>query len=62
MVLYFISNQESPFYNSQTFIRILDFVQKNPRRCQMREKNGKLTLSFEQVGNIDKALKIISSF
>jgi len=60
MVLFFIGDQDSPFYNSPTFIGILDFVQKNPRNCQMREKNGKLTLSFGNVPSVELALERIS--
>ncbi len=59
MVLYFVSNQESSYYNSPTFVRILEFVQKHPRHCQMREKNEKLTLSFERIMSVSKALEIL---
>ena len=61
MVLYFVANQESPFYQSPTFVRILDFVQKNPRHCQMREKNNKLTLSFERITQVERAVEIVGS-
>ena len=61
LVLYFISNMDSPFFNSPAFSQVLNYVQNNPRRCQMREKNGKLTLSFERIPSVKQALsKIIS--
>jgi transcription-repair coupling factor (superfamily II helicase) len=60
MVLYFISNQESPFYQSPEFSAVLQFVQFNSKRCNMKELNGKLTLSFGNVGNVSKALELIS--
>ena len=56
MVLYFINYQDSPFYKSPVFAKILDFVKDNPRRCNLREKNGKLTLSFDQISTVEKAL------
>jgi len=56
MVLYFVSNQESPFFSSPTFVKILEYVQKHPRHCQMREKNGKLTLSFGKIGSVEEAI------
>jgi len=60
MVLYFISNPESPFYQSPGFSAVLQFVQFNTKRCNMKELNGKLTLSFGNVGTVSKALDLIS--
>ncbi|MBT3747565.1 MAG: transcription-repair coupling factor [Bacteroidetes bacterium] len=57
MVMYFIANQESAFFNSPIFVQILNFVQTHPRHCQMREKNGKLTLSFEKVASVRVGLE-----
>jgi len=56
MVLYFVSNQNSPFFSSPVFVKILDYVQKHPRHCQMREKNGKLTLSFGKIESVGEAI------
>lgn len=61
LVLYFISNMDSPFFNSPAFTEVLNYVQNNPRRCQMREKNGKLTLSFERIPGVKEALSKIES-
>jgi len=60
LVLYFISNQDSPFYQSQSFGKVLDYIQKNPRTCEMRERNGKLTLSFARFQTVNAALKKLS--
>lgn len=62
MVLYFVSNQQSPFYSSPIFVKVLEYVQKNPKRCQMREANGKLTLSFDRIDRVSKALEVLSGF
>ena len=61
LVMYFISNMDSPFFNSPAFSQVLNYVQNNPRRCQMREKNGKLTLSFERIPSVNEALSKIKS-
>ncbi len=55
MSCYFISDQQSPFYQSEAFTKVLSFVQHNPGKCKMKEKNGKLSLSFEPIGTIKKA-------
>lgn len=53
---YFIQNQNSPYYQSETFTKVLKFVQMNARICKMKESNGKLTLSFERIKSIDDAI------
>jgi transcription-repair coupling factor (superfamily II helicase) len=59
MVCYFISNQNSPYYQSPEFSRVLQYVQKNPRICRMKETGGKLTLSFEGIKSVKRALDIL---
>ena len=56
MTGYFIGNEESPFYQSKIFSEVLRFIQKNPNNCKMKEKNGKLTLSFEKISKVNAAL------
>lgn len=60
---YFISDQQSGFYSSPAFTRILQFVQKNPSLLKMKEKqtrNGlRLLLTFEKVNSIEKVLQIL---
>lgn len=57
MVGYFIQNQNSPYYQSEIFTKVLKFVQQNQRICKMKETNGKLTLSFEGIKSIDNAIE-----
>ena len=59
MVIYFISDQDSPFYASPIFGELLKFVQKQIIPCKMSEKNDKLSLIFSDVKDIHKVSKII---
>jgi len=61
MVLYFVGDPESGFYHSPVFGRILNYVQRNPQSGQMRETNGKLTMTFSPVSNVSRALAILSA-
>ena len=61
MTLYFVSQNDSPFYQSETFDRLLSFVAQNPRRCQFREQNGKRSMLLTDVPTIDEALTICRS-
>ncbi len=60
MVIYLVSNKNSPFYESQIFQNILVFLQKNPKICQIKEKKDKMFISIENVNNIEKAIFILN--
>ena len=66
MLGYFIADQQSKFYQSGTFQRVLAFVQRNSDKCHFNEKetrNGlRLIITFDKITSIDKALRIISGF
>ena len=59
MVVYFISDQDSPFYASSVFSELLKFVQKQVIPCKMSEKNDKLSLIFMDIKDINKVSAII---
>ncbi len=59
LIIYFISNQTSPFYQSDTFMSILNFVQKQKSNCKMQEKNNKLSLTFENITEIPQAISTL---
>ena len=60
MTLYFVSQPASPYYQSETFDRMLDFVARNARRCQFREHNGKRSMTISNVSTIEEALALLS--
>lgn len=59
MIMYFISEQASPFYQSTIFTNLLHFVQKQVLPCRMNEKNDKLTLVFTDITNIMKMSRFV---
>lgn len=65
LVGYFISNQDSSFYQSNTFTKILNFAQNNPRAASLKEKqtrNGlRLLLSFQNISSVKLALKALKN-
>jgi len=60
MVGYFISKQDSPYYQSEVFTKVLKFVQQNPKLCKMKENKEKLSLSFENIKSVDDSLNSLS--
>lgn len=55
MVIHFISNPDSLYYQSATFMSILHYVQKQQQHFQLKE-GKKLTLIVKKMKNIDQAL------
>ena len=66
MVGYFIANQQSAFYQSPTFTKVLQYVQSHPQKVTMKEKqtrNGlRLLLTFENITSVNKALQAMELF
>ena len=63
MVGYFVGDQQSDYYQSASFRRVLQFVQKHPSLSKMKEKQTKnglrLLLTFENVKSLKKALDLL---
>ena len=59
LIGYFITNQESDYFQSSIFGDILSFVQENPGNVKMREKNERLSLIFHEVKGIQHAIKLL---
>jgi transcription-repair coupling factor (superfamily II helicase) len=66
MTGYFVADQQSAFYQSPSFTKVLQYVQVHPRKVTMKEKqtrNGlRLILTFEGISSVDKALRALEPF
>ena len=66
LIGYFISDQQSAFYQSELFTKVLQFVQLHPDICKMKEKQTRkglrLLLTFENIKDIQSALNVTSLF
>jgi transcription-repair coupling factor (superfamily II helicase) len=60
LLTYFVSDPNSSYYSSPAFSAILQFVQQNPNRCIMKQKETKLWLNFKKVNNLDEALQLLN--
>jgi transcription-repair coupling factor (superfamily II helicase) len=63
MIGYFVSDQQSDYYQSKRFHKMINFVQTHSNLCQMKEKqtpNGlRLLLTFENVKSTKRALELM---
>ena len=58
MYLYFVTNPDSPYYQSDAFGKILTYVSSHPRQCNFREANGKHSVVISPVNSVASALTI----
>ncbi|MEO8147753.1 MAG: transcription-repair coupling factor [Bacteroidia bacterium] len=56
---YFTSSGDERFFNSPVFTGILDFIKRNPSRCKLKDDSGKPSITFGNVGTIEKANKLL---
>src|SRR6202000_1792535 len=57
---YFITNQQSAYFETPVFRQVLSFVQANPRRTNLKEVKNTLRLSIDGVRDIDQAIELLS--
>lgn len=60
MIGYFISNPQSPFYETDIFTNVLTGIQNNPSRFKLSEKNEKLRVISENVKSLNDAFNKLS--
>lgn len=61
MFLYFVDDSNKAYYQSPMFGKILNYLQANPRRCRIREKNGKRSIAIEGIPTVDSAVSLLAS-
>ena len=63
MIGYFVSDQQSAFYQTEAFTNVLKFVQQNSKKCVLKEKQSKnglrLLITFIKIDSVQKALQIL---
>ena len=55
MHLYFVANPDSPYFQSEAFGRILDYVGHHPKRCNFHETAGKRSVIIAEVPSVNDA-------
>ena len=59
MTLYLVHNLESPYYQSQAFGRLIAYMMKYTRRCDLREQTGKRSMIVKDVATVEEALAVL---
>jgi len=59
MNIFLVSNNNSSYYQSEAFDKLLFYIQNNPRLCNLREQNGKRSIIIKDVPTVEKACIIL---
>lgn len=59
MTLFFVSNPDSPFYQSLAFGKVIDYMMKYTRRCDLREQNGRRSMVVKDVSTVETAVSVL---
>lgn len=60
MQMQFVSNTQSPFYRSDTFGKVIDYVANHVKDSALKEKNNKRYLRIKGVNTVAQACEILS--
>ncbi len=59
LICYFVKDEHSPYFESEQFQHILNYIQKYPNHCRMKEEPGKLSLIFNGVYDVSSAISVL---
>ena len=61
MSMQFVSQPDSPYYQSKTFGNIIHYVMNNPRRCTFKDSRGHRQVRIAQVPSVAEAVQVLKA-
>ena len=59
LILYFIADQDSPFYRSERFTKILEWIQSHQQKVKMQESKGRLSLRIQNLESVSELKSVL---
>ena len=59
MIMQFVSNDRSAYYQSEAFEKVLNYVGKYPQRCNLKEVKGRRLMHVMQVNTVEEAVSLL---
>ncbi|MDL2213158.1 transcription-repair coupling factor [Bacteroides sp. OttesenSCG-928-D19] len=59
MTLFLVSNPDSPYFQSEAFGKLIGYMMKYPRLCDLRDQNGKRSMVVKSVPNVETAVSVL---
>ena len=59
LIANFISDPKSPFYRSQTFVSIMNYVNRHQKQMSVRQKEAKLSMTITGIKSVSSAIVVL---
>ena len=59
MHLFLVGEENIAYYQSPAFGRLLNYVQQNPKRCSLSQKNGRRSIIISNITSVSNALSVL---
>ncbi|MEG0788756.1 MAG: transcription-repair coupling factor [Alistipes sp.] len=59
MIVYFVGEENSPYYKSDTFMALLRKVTQKPDRFVLKQHNNRLAMTVRKISNVEEAYKVL---
>ena len=59
MTLQFVGNQESMYYKSKAFGKVINYMAENPRQCELKEVQGRRLMHVSQITTVGSAVELL---
>ena len=61
MVMQFVSNPLSAYYQSKAFDKVLNYIGRNPRRCAIKEVKGRRLMHVDHIATVADAVDVLKN-
>jgi transcription-repair coupling factor (superfamily II helicase) len=58
---HFVSSDNEKYFKSDTFGKVLQYIQLNSKKCKLKDSNKKLILTIEDVESIQQAIDLFEN-
>lgn len=59
MTMFFVLNPESPYYQSRAFGKMIAYMAKYTRRCDLRDQNNRRSMIVKDVKTVEEAVSVL---
>ena len=59
MIIQFVSNPLSAYYQSTAFDKMLNYIASHPRRCDLKEVKGRRLMHINQIPSVTEAVNVL---
>ena len=60
MNLHLVKDNNSPYYQSNAFSKLLSYIQKHPKNCSLRDQPGKRSLLIKNIPDVQSACQCLN--